>query len=803
MEAVVSASHGAVQILLVKLGNVLATKYALLSGVRGEIQELKDELESMTACLLELADGDDHNEQTRTWMKQVREVAFDVEDCMDRFCHHLSEHHGDRKGLLEYLHRMFNMVRTLRVRHTVATDIQGLKSRAQKVSERRRRYDLGESAGRSSKVLDSSSYSHHDNLDRWLPAIHGDGSGLVGMGNMTHAVVRLLSEKRQAAAGPRVLSIVGFGGLGKTTLATTIYSTPKLGGIQCRAFIPVSQTYDFRSLLESVLKQLSTLADSDKDDDPLRNIKKWTISDLVDKIKQCLKRRYLIVLDDVWQAAAWDQLKVAFPHDNGEEGSILITTRSHEVAKNCCTSPNDPVYEMKRLQMDDSQQLFFKTVFESGKCPNDLLKVSNAILARCNGLPLAIVSIGRMLARRQNKTSAEWQTVCDRLGSELETNPTLEGMRRILSLSYNDLPYHLKACFLYLCAFPEDFVIRRGSLIRRWAAEGLIIGMYGRSMEEIAQIYLDEFVSRSIVIPGQIGSSGNIRSCKVHDIMLEVIIAKSVKEIFISFLGSSQYSTTAGHDKVRRLSIHPGGGKEKRTFSSKNIVHTRSLSILGSTEKPVPIKFADLTLLRVLDLEGCGWLRDQDMKDICKLPLLRYLSLRNTAICQLPDAVGKLRDLVTLDVRETKVVEFPKGITHLQSLNHLIVGRYAYYTRTRSVKHFLWSGGAKVPLGLGDMHALQRISHADISTEKSSRAMRELGKLRQLTRLCVINRKEAKFWEPFAESLNELSSSLRHLMVVDGSLEGTELEFLVGLKNAPVFLQSLHLGGRLRNRLRF
>ena len=149
-------------------------------GIRGEIQELKDVLESMTACLRDLADDDDHNEQTRTWMKQVREAAFDVEDCMDRFCHHLSENHGDRQGLLEYLHRMFNMVRTLRVRHKMATDIQGLKSRAQKVSDRRLRYTytLGDSAGRSGRALDT--YSHLDNLDRWLPAIHDDGSGLVG-----------------------------------------------------------------------------------------------------------------------------------------------------------------------------------------------------------------------------------------------------------------------------------------------------------------------------------------------------------------------------------------------------------------------------------------------------------------------------------------------------------------------------------------------------------------------------------------------------------------------------------------------
>ncbi|KAM3299888.1 hypothetical protein ACQJBY_041065 [Aegilops geniculata] len=239
-------------------------------------------------------------------MKQVREVAYDVEDCMDSFCHHLTKHHGDRQGLLEYLYSMFNMLRTLRVRHKVATDIQGLKSRAQKVSDRRLRYNnLDDSAGRLGKALDSS-YSYLDNLDRWLPAIHGDGSGLVGMGNMTDAVVGLLKQPRQAATGPRVLSIVGFGVLGKTTLATTVYNAPELGSIQCRAFVPVSQTYDIRSLLESVLKQIWTSVNSDrfiyraerkpvsrviKKDDPPMNIKDLGISTLVDTIKQRLKHK--------------------------------------------------------------------------------------------------------------------------------------------------------------------------------------------------------------------------------------------------------------------------------------------------------------------------------------------------------------------------------------------------------------------------------------------------------------------------------------------------------------------------------
>lgn len=200
--------------------------------------------------------------------------------------------------------------------------------------------------------------------------------------------------------------------------------------------------------------------------------------------------------------------------------------------------------------MKNLRSYSIRKCFKLDKCPplyQDLEVISDCILKKCGGLPLAIISIGGMLARMKNKTRAEWEKVCDRLGSGLETSATIGGMRRILSLGYHDLPYNVKACFLYLSVFPEDYEIKRGPLVRRWAAEGFISGMHETNLEEVAAKYLDEFVSRSIVTPTRIASTGLVRSCKVHDIMLEVIT--SIQENFISFVGKQQYNTT-GHDKI-------------------------------------------------------------------------------------------------------------------------------------------------------------------------------------------------------------------------------------------------------------
>ncbi|BAD81171.1 putative NBS-LRR disease resistance protein [Oryza sativa Japonica Group] len=728
-------------------------------------------------------------------MKQVREVAFDAEDCIDTFWCYIGHHYGARGVRCYCVPKVVYTLKTLKVRNNLAIKIQSLRTRVQRVSERRLRYMLNPTGSLSS--------SNYIDQERRLSALNIDESRLVGMADKTEEVTKLLDEGH--VPNLKVVSVVGFGGLGKTTLAMTVYKSPAVKGIQSRAFVAVSQNYDPRALLESLLKQLiqrpflrepRSVDEETSTEDPLKGIETWDICQLINRCRNYLEnKRYFIVLHDLWRPEAWMTLKIAFP-DNDKRSRILITTRNHLVAQICCYYPHDCIYSMEPLPSEESRHLFFKRVFKLDKCPSqyqDLVDISDAILRKCNGLPLAIVSIGGMLARMKNKTYAEWQKVCDRLDCGLEINNTVGGMRKILSLGYNDLPYHLKACFLYLSVFPEDFEIKRGPLIRRWAAEGFIGRVRGSNLEEIADKYFDEFISRNIVTPIRIDSSGEVRSCRVHDIMLEVISAISVQENFISLLGNYSYSIT-GHDKIRRLSIHVGGGKEQ-DFSCRNLSHLRSLTILGCKEKPIPIALADLTLLRVLDLEGCGWLSDSDLKDICKLYLLRYVSLRSTNISKLPRAVGNLKELLTLDVRSTYIRELPATITQLRCLKHLLAGRYKYYTRTHHVKHFASKEAVTIPAGLKNMSALQSIAPVNISS--SFRAMHELGELSQLTKLCAINRKGVEKWRPFATSLSKLSNSLRHLSVIHIDKMEHGLEFLMDLSSPPLFLKKLYFWGRV------
>lgn len=122
------------------------------------------------------------------------------------------------------------------------------------------------------------------------------------------------------------------------------------------------------------------------------------------------------------------------------------------------------------------------------------------------------MSIAGLLVSKPVLSKDQQQKIYSSLGSELETIPSLERLKKLLELSYNDLPYHLKTCFLYLNVYPEDHIIRRKSVLRRWVAKCFVTEKRGLSVFEVAESYFDEFINRSIIHLVDMSFTGKVKT---------------------------------------------------------------------------------------------------------------------------------------------------------------------------------------------------------------------------------------------------------------------------------------------------
>jgi hypothetical protein len=378
---------------------------------------------------------------------------------------------------------------------------------------------------------------------------------------------------------------------------------------------------------------------------------------------------------------------------------------------------------MEALSDLHSKRLFFKRIFGSEDCCPDVLKqVSNKILKKCGGLPLAIISISSLLANRP-VVQDEWERVRRSIGSALDKNRSLEGMNSILSLSYNDLPPNLKTCLLYLSIFPEDTVIEREMLVRRWIAEGFICEERGQSKQEVAENHFYELINRSMFQPVEIGYDGKAHGCQVHDMMLELIISKSVEDNFIAFMGHGQNDLANRHGLIRRLSVHYIDQEQASVLANEDLSHVRSLTVITSAcIKHLP-SLAEFEALRVLDFQGCQNVQEYDMNGIDKLFQLKYLSFSRTNMRELPSGIVRLYGLETLDLRDTCIEELPPEIVQLIKLQHLLASVGA-------------AGGVKIPNRIGNMRNLRVISGFNV-IESSLGAVEELGNLTALYELYI------------------------------------------------------------------
>jgi len=317
------------------------------------------------------------------------------------------------------------------------------------------------------------------------------------------------------------------------------------------------------------------------------------------------------LIDDVWSVAAWELIQSALPrNDNGSR--VITTTRSKTVAKSCSTGIAEQMYEAKPLGDDDSQRLFFKRLFCSPEdCPQDLMKVSSDILKKCGGLPLAIISIAGLLANRR-QTVEVWVNTLKSISAAVDKDSHIDKMKRILLLSYFDLPPHLKSCLLYLSVFPEDYLIDCRQLILLWVAEALIPGQDRESMEELATSYLNDLINRSLVQPVKVGADGaTVKTCRVHDVILEFIVSKAVEDNFVTIWNRNGFSDNYSSNKIRRLSIQEdiSGQAEEMTKTIKNAAHIRSISIFGDNNSVLgkhASEFLSSQVLRVLNIRGGG-----------------------------------------------------------------------------------------------------------------------------------------------------------------------------------------------------
>ncbi|KAK4410788.1 putative late blight resistance proteinR1B-14 [Sesamum angolense] len=405
-----------------------------------------------------------------------------------------------------------------------------------------------------------------------------------------------------------------MGGIGKTTLARNVFDDSLVTyHFHTRAWITVSEDYRLREVLVALLHSFNVKIESlkKKDEEPGEEV-------LAEHVYKNLKgRTYFIVMDDMWSMKVWDDLR-------------------------------SPLHQMDFLNEEWSWNLLRDKVFEQQSCPPELERIGRSIAKSFGGLPLAIAVAAGILAKVE-RTETHWEKISKNISLAVATSD--DQFSKILSLSYDHLPCHLKACFLYMGAFPEDHRIPVSKLTKLWAAEGFLKPNATKGLEELAEEYLEDLIKRNLVLNIRKRSNGKIRFCGLHDLLRDLCIRKAQDEEFLQVTNNCE----RGIQNQRRLSIH---SKISDEFVDKCASASPIHSILYFRGYNASLSFLrGFRLLRVLDLLEASL--DSLLPEITQLFHLRFLAftcykrrypkLRKGIM--LTPSISKLQNLQTLIIR--------------------------------------------------------------------------------------------------------------------------------------------------------
>ncbi|XP_078152548.1 putative disease resistance protein RGA3 [Carex rostrata] len=616
---------------------------------RGRARALKDlkrlmrTLKRIKPTLYDAEEREIRDSSVKLWLKELKKVAYDAEDLLSEYRYEITHVKLEARKASEASgsHKRKKMEYIVQIPDDMVDRLKKIRSQFDEIAKDRKALKLKKSDGprRSNNKLSRPPTGHMV-----------DEASIFGRDAEIKEVIDFLLSKKEKPFS--VISIIGKGGLGKTTIAQLVYKDERVTRcFDLFGWVCVSEEFDVRRLtnaiIESVTKKICGLSE---------------LSSLQEKLAQTVKGKTIVlVLDDVWNEnqSLWDSIRV--PFKEAKLVRILVTTRNQKVADVMQTTT---CFRPTNMPEDSCWQLFrhFAFLGTSDTMPPHLVNMGKDIMRKCGGLPLAVKSIASLL--RYQTDEERWIEI---LENDLWESYPSNDVFSAIQISYAHLPAHLKPCFLFCSMYPKDYLLEKMDLIELWISHGYIESKGKRRITEIGVEYYEELKQRSFVDDF---SSGSEERCKLHDIIHDLARLNSENEHYsVEINQPLDIQKENVPEEARHLYVSGLSGNQ---VLQQNLMGLRTLSIYTRYSRNFQIcNLTKFKALRVLELQENNLTRIPD--SISELKHLAYLDIKSSNLKTLPLSIGLLYNLQTLILDCYNLEYLPESIGSLSNLRRLII----------------------------------------------------------------------------------------------------------------------------------